>query len=111
MEGSMSQIYRTKKEAKENGLLTADEWASMRLKRPCKEIYKAYAPLVGATGQEVKDEIYYTKEQVEEIISATEAKKRKRQIIEGVKPYRQASFNPGRATSFSLFRLSDTVEK
>ena len=105
----MKKNIKTIKDAHAHDLLMADEWTSMRLERHCKEAYKAYAPLLGAVGEEVKGKVFFSSTEVEEIISKTEAKRRGGRIKAGAEPYTKMCFNPGKSIRFGVYRLSDTI--
>ena len=98
--------FKTKKAARQAGLRTKEDWLK-REKSPDGKWRKPIIPRIDAMPVTVKGDSFYRPEDCEEVISETEAKRRRLKISNGAQPvtelyYRYCGYNP-------VYRLSDFV--
>lgn len=83
--------------------LTEDQWSSYKLTRKIKEIGKLYVPL-----KRIKKKEKYSIDEVEQIISLTEAKRRKLILRKRAKPY-TTIYSRKFDLDWNAYRLSDFI--
>jgi hypothetical protein len=70
---------------------------------------KPLAPKHGAEPTIIKGERFYTSEQCDELISQTEAARRKLIVPATANPVKTLAFNPGKRVEYRVYRVSDCI--